>query len=284
MTLIAHLKELRNRIAVALLFILIGTAIAFWWYDHGLGQFIRAPYCSIPSDDRALGTGGTVGDCRLLVTDVFGGALIRLKIAFIAGVVLSAPFWLWQIWAFLTPGLKQNEKRYGVSFVAAASLLFAGGSALAYISLQAGLTLLLGLAGDNVAIALTAQDYIGFVISILLAFGVSFEVPLVAVALNLVGVLSYAALAKARRWIFFLTIVFAAFITPTQDPFTMLLMALPMCVLFELAIQIARFVDKRRARRDGTAFYAGLDDDEASPLDARPSALDTRPTRLDGPG
>ncbi len=182
------------------------------------------------------------------------------------------------------PGLKQNEKRYGVSFVAAASLLFALGSALAYISLKAGLTLLLGLAGDNVTIALTAQDYIGFVISILLAFGVSFEVPLVAVALNLVGVLSYAALAKARRWIFFLTIVFAAFITPTQDPFTMLLMALPMCVLFEVAIQIARVVDRRRARRDGTAFYGDLDDDEASPLDARPSDIDTRPTRLDGPG
>ena len=281
MSLIAHLRELRNRIAVALLFVLIGTAIAFWWYDHGLGQFIRAPYCSIPSDDRALGTGSTAGDCRLLVTDVFGGALIRLKIAFIAGVVLSAPFWLWQIWAFLTPGLKTSEKRYGVSFVAAASLLFAGGSALAYISLKAGLTLLLGLAGDNVAIALTAQDYIGFVISILLAFGVSFELPLVAVALNLVGVLSYAALAAARRWIFFLTIVFAAFITPTQDPFTMLLMALPMCVLFEVAIQIARVVDRRRARRDGTAGYAGLSDDEASPLDARPSALDDRPSALD---
>ncbi|MEI4271287.1 twin-arginine translocase subunit TatC [Klenkia sp. LSe6-5] len=287
MTLIAHLRELRNRIAVALLFILIGTAIAFWWYDHGLGQFIRAPYCSIPSDDRALGTGGTVGDCKLLVTDVFGGALIRLKIAFIAGVVLSAPFWLWQIWAFLTPGLKTNEKRYGLGFVAAASTLFALGAALAYISLQAGLTLLLGLAGDNVAIALTAQDYIGFVISILLAFGVSFELPLIAIALNLVGVLSYAALAKARRWIFFLTIVFAAFITPTQDPFTMLLMALPMCVLFEVAIQIARVVDRRRARRDGTAGYADLDDDEASPLDARPSALGTHPSALDtssGPG
>jgi sec-independent protein translocase protein TatC len=281
MSLIAHLRELRNRIAVALLFVLIGTAIAFWWYDHGLGQFIRAPYCGIPADNRF--EGGTSDDCTLLVTDVFGGALIRLKIAFIAGVVLSAPFWLWQIWAFLTPGLKTNEKRYGVSFVAAASLLFALGSALAYISLRAGLTLLLSLAGDNVTIALTAQDYIGFVISILLAFGVSFEVPLVAVALNLVGVLSYAALAKARRWIFFLTIVFAAFITPTQDPFTMLLMALPMCVLFEVAIQIARVVDKRRARRDGTAGFAGLGDDEASPLDARPSALDTGPSSLDDP-
>ncbi|SDO05347.1 sec-independent protein translocase protein TatC [Klenkia soli] len=274
MSLIAHLKELRNRIGIALLFVLIATAIAFWWYDHGLGQFIRAPYCSIPADNRALDTGNSSDDCRLLVTDVFGGALIRLKIAFIAGIVLSAPFWLWQIWAFLTPGLKTHEKRYGVGFVVASSTLFALGAVLAYISLKAGLTLLLGLAGDNVAIALTAQDYIGFVISILLAFGVSFEVPLIAVALNLIGVLSYAVLAKSRRWIFFLTIVFAAFITPTQDPFTMLLMALPMCVLFEVAIQIARVVDKRRARRDGTAGFADLDDDEASPLDVRPSVLD----------
>ena len=99
---------------------------------------------------------------------------------------------------------------------------------LAYVSLSAGLRLLLGLAGDGVVVALTAQDYIGFVLSLLVAFGVSFEVPLIAVALNLVGVLSHEVLAKSRRWIFFLTIVFAAFITPTQDPFTMLLMAGPM--------------------------------------------------------
>jgi sec-independent protein translocase protein TatC len=213
----------------------------------------------------------------LLVTDVFGGALIRLKIAFIAGVVVSAPFWLYQVWGFITPGLKRNEKRYGVAFVAASSSLFALGAVLAYLSLKAGLTLLLGLAGDNVAIALTAQDYIGFVISILLAFGVSFELPLIAVVLNLVGVLSYAALSKARRWIYFLTIVFAAFITPTQDPFTMLLMAVPMCVLFEVAIQVARVVDKRRARRAAADALAGLDDDEASPLDATPSRLDEAP-------
>ncbi|MCU1605317.1 MAG: tatC [Modestobacter sp.] len=277
MTLIAHLKELRNRIAIALLFILLGTAVCFWWYDHGLGMFIRAPYCGIPDADRALDTGSSTGDCRLLVTDVFGGALIRLKIAFIAGVVVSAPFWLYQVWGFITPGLKRNEKRYGVAFVAASSSLFALGAVLAYLSLKAGLTLLLGLAGDNVAIALTAQDYIGFVISILLAFGVSFELPLIAVVLNLVGVLSYAALSKARRWIYFLTIVFAAFITPTQDPFTMLLMAVPMCVLFEVAIQVARVVDKRRARRAAADALAGLDDDEASPLDATPSRLDEAP-------
>jgi sec-independent protein translocase protein TatC len=283
MTLIAHLKELRNRIAIALLFVLLGTAVCFWWYDHGLGEFIRAPYCSIPDTDRALDTGSSSGDCRLLVTDVFGGALIRLKIAFIAGVVVSAPFWLYQVWGFITPGLKRSEKRYGVAFVAASSSLFALGAVLAYVSLKAGLTLLLGLAGDNVAIALTAQDYIGFVISILLAFGVSFELPLIAVVLNLVGVLSYEVLSKARRWIYFLTIVFAAFITPTQDPFTMLLMAGPMCVLFEVAIQVARVVDKRRARRAAAGELAGLDDDEASPLDASPSRLDEAPSPLDEP-
>ena len=279
MTLIGHLRELRNRIGIALLFVLIGTAVAFWWYDHGLGTFIRAPYCNIDNSKMLETTGGD--DCRLLVTTVFDGALIRLKISFIAGIVLSSPFWLYQLWAFITPGLKRNEKRYGIGFVAVSSALFALGAALAYVSLKAGLTLLLGLAGDDVAIALTAQAYIGFVISILLAFGVSFELPLIAVALNLVGVLSHAGLSKARRWIYFLTIVFAAFITPTQDPFTMLLMAGPMCVLFELAIQVARVVDKRRARRDAAAGLGDLDDDEASPLDASPSALDTTPSPLD---
>jgi sec-independent protein translocase protein TatC len=274
MTLIAHLRELRNRVAIALLFVLVATAVCFWWYDHGLGAFIRAPYCAVPADNRALGTGSSSGDCALLITDVFGGALIRLKVAFIAGIVLSAPFWLFQIWRFITPGLKRHERKYGLTFVAASSALFALGAVLAYYSLQAGLSLLIGLAGDDVAVALTAQDYLGFVISVLLAFGVSFEVPLIAVALNLVGVLSYAALKRSRRWIFFLTIVFAAFITPTQDPFTMLLMALPMCVLFEVAIQIARIVDRRRARRDDVEHFHALSDDEASPLDTRPTELD----------
>jgi sec-independent protein translocase protein TatC len=248
-----------------------------------LGEFIRAPYCGLDTDLRALGTGGTgtSGDCELLVTDVFGGALIRLKISFIVGIVLSAPFWLYQLWAFITPGLKRNEKRYGVAFVAASSSLFALGAALAYISLSKGLQLLLGLAGEGVAIALTAQDYIGFVISLLLAFGVSFELPLIAVVLNLIGVLSHAVLARSRRWLYFLTIVFAAFITPTQDPFTMLLMAAPMCVLFELAIQVARVVDKRRSRRAVDEGLAGLDDDEASPAVAGPSPLDTTPSPLD---
>ena len=278
MSLIAHLTELRNRIAKALLALLVATAVTFWWYDHGLGEFIRAPYCNLPA---GLRYGGNENGCGLLITDVFGGVFIRLKVAFLAGAVLSAPLWLYQLWAFITPGLKRNEKRYGIGFVAVSTLLFAAGAVLAYISLSKGLQLLLGLAGQGVIVALTAQDYIGFVLSLLVAFGVSFEVPLIAVALNLVGVLPYALLAKSRRWIFFLTLVFAAVITPTQDPFTMMLMAGPMILLFEGAIQIARVVDKRRARREAIEGYHDLGDDEASPLDARPSSLDDAydPTR-----
>jgi sec-independent protein translocase protein TatC len=272
MTLVAHLTELRNRIAKALLALLIATAVSFWWYEHGLGEFIRAPYCGL-DDDLRYG-GDDAGGCGLLITDVFGGVFIRLKVAFLAGAVLSAPFWLYQLWAFITPGLRRNEKRYGIGFVAVSSLLFALGAFLAYVSLAKGLELLLSLAGDGVVIALTAQDYIGFVLSLLVAFGVSFEVPLIAIALNLVGVLSHEVLSRSRRWIFFLTIVFAAFVTPTQDPFTMLLMAGPMIVLFELAIQVARVVDKRRAKRDAVEHFHDLGDDEASPLDARPSTLD----------
>ncbi len=271
MSLVEHLTELRNRVGVSLLYVLAGTALAFWWYDHGLGEFIRAPYCGLPDELRY---GGSEGGCELLVTDVFGGALIRLKISAIVGVVISAPFWLFQLWRFLTPGLRRAEKRYGVAFVAGSTALFALGAALAYVSLATGLRLLLGLAGEGVLIALTAQDYIGFVISLLLAFGLSFELPLIAVALNLVGVLSHAALSGARRWIFFLTVVFAALVTPTQDPFTMLAMAAPMIVLFELAIQLARVIDRRRARRAAIDSFHDVDDDEPSPLQATPSRLE----------
>jgi sec-independent protein translocase protein TatC len=270
MSLVAHLTELRNRVAKALLALLIATAISFWWYEHGLGDFIRAPYCGLEPELRY---GDSDTGCGLLITDVFGGVFIRLKVAFLAGAVLSAPFWLYQLWAFITPGLKRHEKRYGIGFVAVSTLLFALGAFLAYVSLAKGLELLLTLAGDGVIIALTAQDYIGFVLSLLVAFGVSFEVPLIAVALNIVGILSHEVLSRSRRWIFFLTIVFAAFVTPTQDPFTMLLMAGPMIVLFEVAIQVARVVDKRRAKREALESFHGIGDDEASPLDPRPSPL-----------
>ena len=271
MSLVGHLTELRNRMLKAALALAVGTVVGFLWYDHGLLSFLVEPYCALPDSYRLLESDG---ECRLAVFDVFGGLLLRLKVGLIAGAVLSSPFWLYQLWAFITPGLKRNEKRYAVAFVGASSLLFALGSVMAYLTLRKGLELLLSLAGSEVGFALSAELYLGFVISLLVAFGLSFELPLIAVALNLVGVLSYAALAKARRWIYFLTVVFAAFIPPPQDPFTMMAMAVPMGLLFEAAIQIARVVDKRRAKRAAIEGFHDIDDDEASPLDATPSPLE----------
>jgi sec-independent protein translocase protein TatC len=279
MSLVAHLAELRSRVFKALLALGLGTIVGFLWYDRGLLTFLTEPYCALPAELRLQGD----ESCRLVVLDVFGGVLLRLKIGVLAGAVLSSPLWLYQLWAFITPGLKRHEKRYTVGFVAASSTLFALGAVMAYLTLKRGLELLLSLAGAEVAFQLTAPDYLGFVISLLVAFGLSFELPLIAVSLNLVGVLSYATLAKSRRWIYFLTIVFAAFVTPTQDPFTMLAMALPMGLLFELAIQIARFVDRRRAKRAAVAHFHDLSDDEASPVDAGPSPLDPRPSTIDEP-
>ncbi len=286
MSLVSHLRELRSRLVKAFVFIFVGAVATFFWYNNGLLDFIKAPYCDLPSDLRFQVDGQ---ECTLIVTDVLGGFLLRLKVSFIGGIILSSPFWLYQLWSFVTPGLKRNEKRYTVIFVGLSSLLFAGGTVLAYLTLRNGLRLLLGIAGEGVTPLLTAPEYVGFVVLLLTAFGISFQVPLIALMLNFVGVLSYQLMAKSRRWAFFLTLVFAAFITPTQDPFTMLAMAGPMILLFEGAIQVARVLDRRRAKRDAIAGFHDIDDDDASPLDASPSNLDDRlaveaAAPLDDPG
>lgn len=275
MTLVEHLRELRNRIGLALIGITIGMVVAFVWYDNGLLNFLIRPYCALDPELRISVNNSQ--DCQLLTFDVLGQFMLRLKVSFIVGMLLSAPWWLYQLWAFITPGLKRNEKRYAITFVAASTLLFIGGAAMAYVTLSAGLRLLLSIGGDEITAALGAEEYIGFVSALLLAFGVSFELPLVAVMLNIVGILSYDLLSRSRRWIIFLTFVFAAFVTPTQDPFSLLAMAVPMCILFEAAIQFSRINDKRRAARDAAASFHDIDDDEASPLDASPSPLADEP-------
>ena len=270
MSLIAHLRELRNRLGYALIGILVGMVVAFIFYDEILA-FLKSPYCDLPLDIRGELSQTDSGECTLLLLDVLSNLTLRLKVALIAGLVVSAPWWLYQLWAFITPGLKHNERRYALSFVAASSVLFAAGCALAYVTLANGLRLLLGLSGEGITPVLGATEYLGFVMQLLIAFGIAFEVPLLGVMLNAVGILSYELLRKSRRWLFFLTFVLAAFITPTTDPFTMLALAIPMAILFELAIQFARINDKRRARRDASTGWDDLDDDEASPLDPTPS-------------
>jgi len=276
MTLVEHLRELRNRLLKAIVIVALGTVLGWLWYNHGLLHFLEKPYCQIPAD-RRYDSGG-IG-CKLIYTNVLDGFVTRLKIGAIAGIIVTSPLWLYQLWAFITPGLKKNERRYTITFILLSTLLFLGGAALAYLTLAKALDVLTGAAGSGTQALITISSYLGFLTSLLLVFGISFEFPLLISMLNLVGILSFKRLMKSQRIIIFLVFVFAAIATPSQDPFTMCALAVPMCLLFELAVLFAYFHDKRKASES----FEDIPDDEASPLDLTPSSIESAGSLDDDP-
>ena len=262
MTLIDHVRELRNRLFIASLGLVVGLIVGFIlsdWVFHLLEQ----PYCNLPSSwsRRADGT----QYCDFLVLGVGDGLIIRLKIALWVGIIVGAPVWLYQLWAFIAPGLHRHERKWAYLFVAIAAPLFVVGAVLAYLVVGHSLAFIMeaGVIGGTTQLEVTA--YISFVTNMILLFGVAFEFPLILLMLNFTGVVTGRKLLGWWRIVIFLSFAFAAIATPDPGPFGMTLLAACMSLLYFIAVAVAMLNDRRKGR--GKEIYADLDDDTISPLE-----------------
>jgi sec-independent protein translocase protein TatC len=268
MTLMEHLRELRERLFKACLGILAGMVIG-WFLSEWVLNLLQSPYCDLTADIEAKANGGTLPEdwkCKFVQLGVADVLLLNLKIAMWVGLILAAPIWMYQLWAFVAPGLHRHERRWAYAFASVAAPLFALGAVLAYFVVSTGLDFLLDFTGDNVETQLEITRYIDFVTGLMLLFGVAFEFPLIVLLLNIAGVLSARRLLGWWRAAVFGFFLFAAVATPTADPFGMTALGLALSSLYFGAVGLAFLNDRRRRRRDHEN-YANLSDDETSPLE-----------------
>ena len=261
MPLIEHLRELRSRVIKAALALTAGSIVGWFVYPR-VWNFIRAPYCKIP---QPKGYGPLVlhQSCQLFVTGLWDPLFLRLQISIAVGVILSSPIWLYQLWAFLAPGLYKRERRWAYYFVGAAIPLFGIGATIAYFAMTKGLRFLLHLVPADTTALITINTYLSYAGAMLLIFGLAFELPLVFVLLNMAGVLTHERFRKWRRMIIFLVFAFAAVFTPSPDPISMLLLAVP-CVILVEASEIFAWANDRRRARHGSLQFPGLTDEQVA--------------------
>lgn len=255
MTLMEHIRELRNRLFKASLAVAIGLIAGFTFADP-VYRLLKVPYCNIKPPGE---------DCDFIQLGVPDGFILKLKIALWLGLIFAAPIWLYQLWAFVAPGLHRHERKWAYIFAAIAGPLFASGVVLAYVVVEKGLGFLLEAGVTGVTIDLEVTKYISFVTGMMLLFGVSFEFPLLLMMLNFAGVLTGKRMLGWWRIAVFVAFAFAAITTPDPGPFGMTLFAGVLSLLYFITVGIALINDRRKGR--GKEIYQGIGDDETSALD-----------------
>lgn len=237
MSLLEHLEELRTRLFKVMLAYALACVLAWFLYSQVLALLID-PLAELPVADQILQDG------QLIYTAPTEAFFIRLKVTAFTGMIFALPVALWQLWRFVTPGLYRHERRYALPFVLTSLFLFGLGVLTAFASLPKALEVLAGFAGTELVLLPRASDYLSFVLLLVAAFGFAFEFPVVLLGLTLAGALTTEKLRRGRRIAWIVILVVAAVITPTQDPITLSIMALPLGLLYEATIAVARLMKR----------------------------------------
>lgn len=235
-----HLVELRNRIVKAAVFILLGAIAGWFLYDPTFHALARPMQEVAQAENRPV---------EVNFQGVGSAFDMKIRVSAFLGLLISSPFWIYQIWAFITPGLTRKERRYALAFMFTAVPLFLSGAALAYFAMQNFVRFLIDFTPEGASNIIAFDVYLDFVMRVILSFGLSFLLPVILVAINLMGVVSGRTMLKAWRWVVVVAFAFAAIATPTPDVTSMFLLAAPLLLLFFVAIGIAILNDKKRARR-----------------------------------
>jgi sec-independent protein translocase protein TatC len=238
MTLIEHLAELRKRLIISFAAIGVG-AIVGWILYQRIVDFLLEPYCQTLEDGE---------ECLLFVTNPLETFSVKLTVAGYSGLILAIPVILWQVWRFIAPGLYSHEKKYAIPFIASGVGLFFLGGGLAYWSIPRALEFLQGLGGDNFQEIFAPSEYIGFVVKMIVAFGVGFQFPILLIFLQILGILENETLRAGRRYAVVGIVALVAVITPSGDPFTLMVLSVPMYLFYEISILFGRFRNRREKK------------------------------------
>ena len=257
MTLIEHFLELRSRLMKATLGVVAGMCVGYF-LSEPVYELLRHPYDVIRAEN---------GEAWLPLQQLGArdGFMLRLKIMLWVGLIIAAPIWLYQLWAFIAPGLHRRERRWAYGFGALAMPLFVAGSGLAYLVAPKFFGFLITAGFDDLTVQLNVTSYISDITTLMLVFGLSFQLPVLVLLLNFSGLVSARRLIRAWRVVVFVCFAFAAVFTPDPGPFGMILLASALCLLYFSAVGVAYLNDRRKGRHRDP--YEDLADDEISPLD-----------------